>query len=83
MKHLIKTLSRTKTGYGHFRVSIELDGKQYSTITTNSEAVDVAFDSNYDDNDNTGKWYESREEAETSLVNEILSANNIRLTDEL
>ncbi len=79
MKNLIETLTCKKTGYGHFSVSMELDGKVYSTTTTNMMAIDAAFDDCYDDEDNSGRFYESREEAQEVLVNEILRAYEIEL----
>lgn len=79
MRNLIETLRSKKTGYGHFNVSIEMDGKKLEATTTNTMAIDVAFDDCYDDNDNSGSYYESREEAKEALVNEILWANEIEL----
>jgi len=79
MKNLIETLRSKKTGYGHFSISIEMDGKEFKTTTTNTMAIDAAFDDCYDDEDNSGRYYESREEAQEALVNEILRANEIEL----
>jgi hypothetical protein len=75
MKNLIETLRSKKTGYGHFSISIEMDGQEFKTTTTNTMAIDAAFD----DEDNPGAYYESREEAQEALVNEILRANEIEL----
>lgn len=72
MKYIIETLRSKKTGYGHFLISIEMDGQQLKTTTTNTIAIDAAFDDCYDDADNFGRYYESREEAQEALVNEIL-----------
>lgn len=72
--NLIQTLYATKSGYGHYRVSIELHGKQLTTITSNMPAIDAAFDEYYDDNNNEGKFYESRLEAQEALINETLLA---------
>ena len=44
MENLIETLRKRKTGYGHFNISIEMDGKELSTTTTNTMAIDAAFD---------------------------------------
>lgn len=77
MKNLIETLRSKKTGYGHFSISIEIDGKEFTTTTTNTMAIDVAFDDCYDDYDNSGSYYENRKEAQEALVNEILIANEI------
>lgn len=79
MKKLIEKLNRKKTGYGHFSISIEMDGQEFKTITTNTMAIDVAFDDCYDDEDNSGRYYVSRDEAQEALVNEILRANEIEL----
>ena len=72
---LIQTLYARKSGYGHYRVSIELDGKQLTTITSNMSAIDAAFDEYYDDENNEGRFYESRLQAQEALINETLSAN--------
>lgn len=77
MKNLIETLRSKKLGYGHFIISIELYGKEFKTITTNAMAIDAAFDDCYDDEDNSGRHYNSSEEAKKALVNEILRANGI------
>ena len=79
MESIKKTLRNKKTGHGHFQVSIEIKGKQYKTTTTNTMAIDAAFDDCYDDNDNNGRYYESREEAREDLINEIFRANNINI----
>ena len=79
MKNLIETLRSKKTGNGHFNISIEMDGKELSTTTTNTMAIDASFDDCYDDEDNSGRYYESREEAQEALVNEILRANKIEI----
>ena len=75
MKNLIETLRRKKVGYGHFSISIEMDGQEFKTTTTNTLAIDAAFD----DEDNSGRYYESREEAQEALVDEILRSNEIEL----
>ena len=79
MKKLIETLRSKKTGYGHFSISIEMDGKEFETTTTNTMAIDAAFDDCYDDEDNSGSYYESREKAQEDLVNEILRENEIEI----
>ena len=79
MKNLIETLRSKRTGYGHFSISIEMDGKEFKTTTTNTRAIDAAFDDCYDDNDNSGRYYESRKEAQEALVKEILWKNEIEL----
>ena len=79
MENLIETLRKTKTGYGHFSISIEIDGEEFSKTTTNTLAIDAAFDIYYDDEDNSERYFESREEAQIELVNEVLRANEINL----
>ena len=79
MKTLITTLRQTKTGYGHFRISIDFNGEELSVITTNTIAIDAAFDEYYDDEDNSGRYYESRQEAQEALISEILGKNEIEL----
>ena len=75
MKNANETLRSKKTGRGHFTISIEIDGKELKTTTTNTMAIDAAFDLNYNEEDNTGSYYQSTEEAQRDLVNEILRAN--------
>ncbi len=79
MKNLIKTLRNKKIGYGHFYITIEIDGKEVGTTTTNTMAIDAGFDDCYDDEDNDGRYYESMEEAQLSMISEILTANDIEL----
>jgi len=79
MENLIETLRNKKTGYGHFNISIEMEGKELSITTTNTMAIDATFDDCYDDEDNDGRYYESRLEAQEALVSEILRANEIEL----
>ena len=75
MQNLIETLHRVQSGHGHYRISIEMDGQELSTVTTNMSAIDAAFDEYYDDQDNDGLYYECRAEAQYALVNEILNSN--------
>jgi phage-related protein len=79
MENLRKTLRAEFTGRGHFRISIEIDGEKFSTTTTNTMAIDAAFDDCYDDVDNSQRFYESREEAQNALIGEILRKNEIEL----
>lgn len=72
MKNLIDTLRFNQSSYGHFKITIEVNNKKLSTITTNACAIDAAFDDCYDDQDNSGRFYESRLEAQEALVDEIL-----------
>ena len=79
MRNLIETLRSERTGCGHFSISIEMDGQELKATTTNTMAIDAAFDDCYDDEDNSGRYYESRKEAQEALVNEILRANKIEI----
>lgn len=79
MKDLIETLQIRWKSYGHWRISITLGDAVYYCITTNSMAVDAASDQYYDDNDNSERHYESRYEAQESLVNEIIYKNHLDL----
>lgn len=76
MKNLADSLRMKKVGYGHFEVSI-VDGVTISTVTTNTLAIDAAFDDCYDDEDNSGSFYESQKEAQEAIIYEILRANGI------
>jgi len=73
------TLKKIQAGYGHFNILIEIAGEEFGAITDNSGAVDVAFDDCYDNGNNDGRDYISREEAQEELVSEILQANKIEL----
>ena len=78
MKKLIETLRKRHAGsYGRFLISIEIEGETLKTTTTNTMAIDAAFDDCYDDCDNTGRYYASQEEAQIELVNEILRNNEL------
>jgi hypothetical protein len=79
MTTLIQTLRKTKTGYGHFSISVELDGNVLMATTTNTLAIDAAFDEYYDDEDTSGLFYESREEAQMALISEILRKNEVEI----
>jgi len=75
MENLIETLRFKISSYGHFKITIKVNDKELSTITTNACAIDAAFDDCYDDQNNSGRFYESRLEAQKALVNEILIDN--------
>ena len=79
MKKLTETLRKKQTGYGHFQVSIVMNGRELKAITTDTMAIDAAFEESYDKQDTSGRFYESRREAEEALVSEILRANNIEI----
>lgn len=79
MENLVKTLYCRKVSGGHFYISIEMNEKEFKTTTTDMGAIDAAFDEDYDDEDNSGMFYETRYEAQEALVEEILKANDIKL----
>lgn len=53
--------------------------KEFKTTTTNTMAIDAAFDDCYDDEDNSDRYYKSRQESQEALVNEILNDNLIEI----
>jgi hypothetical protein len=75
MKDLIQTLQKRFSGYGHYKISIEIDDKVYKATTSDMQAIDAAFDEDYDLVDPSDRCYESREEAQISLINEIKRKN--------
>lgn len=78
MKNLVETLSKRFYSTGHFLISIEKDGKELKTVTTNTMAIDAAFDPYYDEDDNNNdRYYKSSFEAKKALVDEILRNNEI------
>jgi len=77
MENLIETLSRKWVGYGRYIISIEMDGQVFKTTTTNTMAIDAAFNDCYDDEDNSRRFFKSRREAQEVLVDEILRDNEI------
>lgn len=78
METYIKSLRSKKVGYGHFEISIEINRQFFKAVTTNTMAIDAAFDDCYDDDPaNADRWYGSRKEAQIALVREILRANEI------
>ena len=77
-QEIMEILRSKKVGSGHFQISMEMNGKQLTALTTNTMAIDAAFDDCYDDEDNSGRIYESQEEAQQALIDEILKANDIQ-----
>jgi len=64
------------SGYGHFKVTTTYRGKEYSTVTTNTLAID-----RYKDDETAatrGKFYNTRNQAATALYNEIKRANGLQ-----
>ena len=79
MEELTKTLTYVRKGYGHFYITIEMNGKEFGVTTTNTMAIDAVFDDSYDEEDNSRRFYENQYDAQVSLVSEILTANDIEI----
>jgi hypothetical protein len=80
MKNLIETLKLKRNRFGKKKyATIELNGKVIGATITNQLALDCAFDDDYDEQDNSGRIYESQEQAKLAIVNEILRQNLIEL----
>jgi hypothetical protein len=80
MKNLIETLKLDCNRYGEKRyATIELSGEVMGATITNQLALDCAFDDDYDEQDNSGRIYESQEQAKLAIVNDILRQNLIEL----
>lgn len=77
MKAIRESLRFKKQGHGHYNVSLEIGNNKYSILTTNSMAIDAAFD-NYEED---GRFYETQEEAQDALINEIFRANDLDIDD--
>ena len=73
MENLASTLIIKGSGYGHFHISIEKDGKELSATTTNATAIDAIAGDHYGD----GLFYETKQEAEEQLIAYILHINSI------
>lgn len=73
MESLRNSLEYGFRSHGHFNISITYKGNKLSTVTTNTLAIDSAFDDEIED----GAYYESNEEAQDALIQEILIANDI------
>lgn len=71
------TLTKKFTGHGHYKVTAEIDGKEYSTTVSDMTAIDAAFDEDYDLTADDGRYYESQKEAQEALVNAIIRNNNL------
>ena len=79
MKAILNTLSKKQVGYGKFEVSMEFENVTYKIITNNTMAIDAAFDNDYNDVDDLGRYYVSQEEAQASLVNDIINHNDLEI----
>ena len=72
----MKNINITFSGYGHFKISTTVRGKEYSTVTTNTMAIDRYKD---DETPATrGLFYNTRNQAAQALYNEIKTANNLK-----
>lgn len=67
-----RNLEIRMTGYGHWRISCEYRGKNISTVTTNSSAVDD-FNSEFGETDHYG--CNRRKQGYERLCSEIIRAN--------
>jgi hypothetical protein len=72
LNQLIKIVSFSFSGYGHYKVTIIYRGKEYKCTTTNIEAIDAAKEG---DNE---KGRPTRRQAFLRLYNEVKQANNLR-----
>lgn len=72
LNQLIKIVSFSFSGYGHYKVIIQYRAKEYKCTTTNMEAIDAAREG-----DNI-KGRLTRKQAFLSLYNECKLANNLR-----
>lgn len=79
MKAILNTLSKKQVGYGKFEVSMEFENVTYKIITNNTMAIDAAFDNDYNDVDDLGRYYVSQEEAQASLANDIINHNDLEI----
>ena len=81
MDYLKAMLFRLPAGFGHYKISFEVDGQEYYTTTTNLEAINAAFNEEYEFDGQYTLRYSSKDEAREDLVNEILEDNNIELVN--
>lgn len=52
-----KNISIQQTGYGHYRITMDIYGKPFSTITTDSSSIDEYRD--YDDTRRHNRGYKA------------------------
>ena len=64
------------SGYGHFRIFATYRGKQYSTVTTNTLAIDRYRDTDVPAKAKRDGWL-THKQAVNCLYNEIKRANNL------
>jgi hypothetical protein len=79
MKAILDTLRKKQTGYGIFEVSIEFENVTYKISTNNTMAIDAAFDDDYNDDNNLGRYYVTQEEAQASLANDIINHYDLEI----
>jgi hypothetical protein len=77
MDAILNTLRKKQTGYGRFEVSIEIENVTYKISTNNTMAIDAAFDDDYNDENNLGRYYVTQEEAQASLANDIILEHDL------
>lgn len=86
MKNLRKSLKQFPAGHGHKKISIMLpDGTWLDAVTNNMPAIDAAFDPDYNEDPDViagGRFYESREEAQDRLIEEVIETYLNDLNDE-
>ena len=63
-----KKVTYSKTGSGHWKITTTHYGKEISTTTTNSLAIDCLYDEDF-----KGRY--TSKQAEKSLRNQIITAN--------
>jgi|6_EtaG_2_1085325.scaffolds.fasta_scaffold06651_7 hypothetical protein len=76
-KEIIDTLRYRSAGRGHYEVSIDLEDEEMVVLINDSHIIDVAFDDCYDDEDQSNSFYESRLQAQESLVECVLRYHDI------
>jgi hypothetical protein len=75
-KQLRSKVSFSPSGHGHYKVSIEFRGKEYSSTTDNMPAIDAA--DRDDDRRMIGDYYETPKQALQSLYDEVKRKNDLR-----
>ena len=64
------------SGHGHYHVSIDYRGKEYTHTTTNMQAIDAAREDFPPIR--RGEYYETQKQALEALYNEAKAANSLR-----
>jgi hypothetical protein len=73
-EQLKNRISTRFKGYGHFEVTIQYRGKEYSSTTTNTMAIDRIGESAR----TPKEFYKTEKDALLSLYNECKRVNNLR-----